>query len=121
MTHPIIESRPLRRLAGCLLLGAMTYVAADGTPGQTAQAGPTIQSVEPSVAFEGGKVDIEGTHLSGVTRVIFSGNAPARFKVISDKELEVTVPPDASNGPIQVISPAGRARSELVFVVDSAP
>jgi hypothetical protein len=80
---------------------------------------PAITAVDPQVTWAGTKLAIRGSHLSGVTQVWFEPKCPARFKAISDQELEVTVPDGATeSGRITVVAPAGRAESpETVAVV----
>ena len=65
---------------------------------------------------QGSTVTLLGAHLKGTTSVTFNGIA-ASFKVLSDTHLTAAVPPGATSGPIQVITPGGALLSRKTFVV----
>ena len=106
------------KLAGCIMLGVMTYAAADSTANNDAPTTP-VATLESGLAFAGMTAEIDGHNLSGVTKVVFSGKAPAQFKVLSDERIQVIVPEDAMTGPIQVFTATGEVTTGLVFVVDN--
>ncbi len=70
----------------------------------------------PAAAKVGANVLILGNHLVGTTSVAFDG-APARFTVISDREIKATVPSNASAGTVSATTPTGTLNSNFVFQV----
>src|SRR5688500_302605 len=77
--------------------------------------GPTISSVRPLRAVEGGRVTIYGSAFpSGRFQTIPLGEAPARVSFASSSRLVLTVPEDLERGPTPVNSPG--ARGETVYV-----
>jgi len=77
---------------------------------------PAITSFSPAAAHAGDTVAINGTALDGVSLVTFNG-APAPFRLVGGIQIQATVPPTATSGPIRVSSPAGAATSATPFVV----
>ena len=61
---------------------------------------PFVETV-PASGNVGAAVRILGTNLKGATSVTFNG-APATFQVISKSEIETSVPPGATAGPVRV-------------------
>lgn len=76
-----------------------------------------VSAVMPTSGPVGTLVTIKGTHLSGVTKVQFSPIRDASFKVVSDTEIQVTVPDEALPGPIQLATPNGVVQSPMSFLV----
>ena len=72
----------------------------------------TLTGLKPTQGSPGKLVQITGTGFTGATSVKF-GPKPARFRVVSDTVITVTVPPGAATGPVSVATPYG--------VVTSAP
>jgi hypothetical protein len=66
----------------------------------------TITGFAPTSGAPGSVVSVSGSGLSGVTSTRL-GSAAATFRVLSDAELEITVPPGASTGRIE-LNAAGR-------------
>jgi uncharacterized repeat protein (TIGR03803 family) len=64
----------------------------------------------------GAAVIILGTHLAGATSVSFNGTA-ATFSVVSDSEIEATVPAGATTGPLKVITGTKTLKSNTTFRV----
>lgn len=64
----------------------------------------------------GATVKVLGTDLTGTTSVTFNGT-PASFKVMSKSEISTSVPPGASTGPVQVVTPGGTLSSNVSFRV----
>lgn len=62
--------------------------------------GPFVETV-PTSGNVGAAVRILGTNLKGATSVAFNGT-PATFQVISKSEIETSVPPGATAGPVRV-------------------
>jgi uncharacterized repeat protein (TIGR03803 family) len=61
-------------------------------------------------------VKILGTNLKGATSVTFNGTA-ATFTVVSKSEIKTTVPTGATTGTIEVKTPKGTLKSNVVFRV----
>ena len=81
--------------------------------------GPTIIGFAPASGSVGSSVTLTGSGLSGASAVRFNGVA-ASFTPFSDTQLNCTVPPGASSGPISVTTSAGTARSAASFIVMQA-
>lgn len=79
-----------------------------------------LRKVTPARATVGSRVTLKGKGLAAATTVSFGG-AKARFKVVSDGRLVVTVPRTARSGPILVTSPLRQVQSRAPFpIVPSA-
>ena len=79
---------------------------------------PTITSFKPTSGPAGTSVTINGTYLSGATRVYFNSfAAAASFTVVSSTEIQATVPTGATTGQILVFAPGGEASSPSSFTV----
>jgi hypothetical protein len=70
----------------------------------------------PTVAPVGAIVTINGQYFTGATSVTFGG-VPAGFDVVSDTEIQATVPAGAITGQIGVVTPYGTVLSTAQFVV----
>lgn len=77
--------------------------------------GPFVVT-QRTIGRVGSLVNILGTDLSGATSVTFNG-IPATFLVISPTEIKTTVPPGATTGFVQVVTPDGTLSSNLLFRV----
>ena len=78
-------------------------------------SGPTISSVRPLRAVEGGRVTIYGSSFpSGLFQTIPLGETPARVAFASSSRLVLTVPEDLEGGPTPVKIPG--APGETVYV-----
>jgi uncharacterized protein (TIGR03437 family) len=60
---------------------------------------------------------ILGDNLTGTTKVSFNGIV-APFTVVSDTEIEATVPTGATTGTVTVVTPGGTLNSNAIFQVD---
>lgn len=79
------------------------------------RSAPTISSVRPLRAVEGGRVTINGSAFpSGTLRTIPLGDASARVAFASSTRLVLTVPDDVEGGPMPVKVPG--APGETVFL-----
>jgi len=76
---------------------------------------PFVKTV-PAFASAGTQVLILGNDLTGATSVTFNGVA-AEFTVASPTLITATVPPGASTGSIQVVTPGATLRSNVPFAV----
>jgi hypothetical protein len=77
---------------------------------------PIIASFTPPSGPVGTAVTITGTHFTGTTQVAFNGVA-ATFSVVSDTQINTTVPAGATTGKVRVTTPAGFADSTSNFTV----
>ena len=77
--------------------------------------GPFVQTV-PSSAKVGAPVLILGNNLTGTTSVSFSSTA-ATFTVASGTEIKTTVPAGATTGTVEVTTPKGTLKSNVIFHV----
>jgi hypothetical protein len=77
---------------------------------------PAITSFEPVSGPTGTSVTLLGTHFTGTTRVAFSG-AVTTFAVVSDTQIDTTVPDGSPRGRISVTNAAGTAYSRTEFAV----
>jgi len=64
----------------------------------------------------GTKVIVLGYNLADATSVTFNGTA-ARFSIVSDTEIQTSVPQGASTGIVKVATPSGTLRSDVPFRV----
>jgi uncharacterized repeat protein (TIGR03803 family) len=76
---------------------------------------PFVETL-PTSGKVGAAVRILGTDLTGATSVTFNGTA-AEFKVVSGSEIETDVPSGATTGTVEVKTPKGTLKSNLVFRV----
>ena len=70
----------------------------------------------PSSAKVGAPVLILGNNLTGTTSVSFSSTA-ATFTVASGTEIKTTVPAGATTGTVEVTTPKGTLKSNVIFHV----
>jgi uncharacterized repeat protein (TIGR03803 family) len=77
--------------------------------------GPFVET-QPASGKVGAAVKILGTDLTGASSVTFSGTAAA-FKVVSASLIATTVPEGTTTGTVEVTTPAGTLRSNVVFRV----
>lgn len=105
--------------------GPITVVTEAGTAVSAAaftvlqQKPPVIHGFVPASGPAGATVEIQGTDLENVTSVSFNG-VSASFLSFSGT-LRVTVPFNATSGPITVVTPAGSGSSSQVFTVTAGP
>jgi uncharacterized repeat protein (TIGR03803 family) len=76
---------------------------------------PFVETL-PTSGKVGAAVKILGTKLTGATSVTFDG-AEAVFKVVSKSLITTTVPTGASTGTVEVTTPKGTLKSNLIFRV----
>jgi len=77
--------------------------------------GPFVKT-NPSSGKVGASVIILGTNLTGATSVSFNGTA-ATFSVVSDSEIETTVPAGATTGTVKVVTATTTLKSNTRFRV----
>ena len=82
---------------------------------------PRITGFSPDSGLPGDSVTISGDRLGGATAVTFAQGdnrvAASSFTVVSDTEIEATVPAGATTGAIEVTTPAATAPSASPFTV----
>ncbi len=71
---------------------------------------------QPASGPVGAKIAVLGSNLTGATSVTFNGTT-ATFGVVSASEIQTTVPPGATTGKVQVTTPGGTLKSNVVFRV----
>lgn len=76
---------------------------------------PIVRTV-PGFGKVGESILILGTDLTGSTSVTFNGT-PATFSVLSPTAMRVTVPPGATTGTVQVVTPSDALLSNVRFLV----
>jgi uncharacterized repeat protein (TIGR03803 family) len=76
---------------------------------------PFVQTI-PATGKIGANVSVLGDDLTGSTSVTFDGTA-AEFTVVTNFEIEATVPQGASTGSVEVKTPHGTLASDGVFQV----
>ncbi len=77
---------------------------------------PSITGVAPGSALAGSAVQIQGANFEGVSSVKF-GDISAAFVILSDKQIDTTVPAGAVTGLVTVSTEAGVATSASPFRV----
>jgi hypothetical protein len=100
-------------LYGAPFLGGATNVGTVFSIG--VGLGPFVEAL-PGAAQVGMTIDVLGQSLTGTTAVSFNGTA-ASFSVISDTYLTATVPSGATTGPLTVITPGGKLKSNKKFLI----
>jgi uncharacterized repeat protein (TIGR03803 family) len=97
-----------------------TYAGGDNIDGTvfslSVGLGPFVETL-PTSGKVFAAVTILGTNLTGATKVTFGGTEAARFSVVSNSEIEATVPFGAKTGTIEVTTPKGALKSNLIFKV----
>ena len=83
----------------------------------TLQLPPNITRFTPASGPVGTRVTVTGTHFLGVTDVRFNRVSSLEFEVVSMTSIRAIVPPEATSGPISVVTPGGTAVSADPFTV----
>jgi uncharacterized repeat protein (TIGR03803 family) len=78
---------------------------------------PILTSFSPASGPIGASVTITGTGLAQTAAIRF-GSKPAMFHVNSDTQVTATVPADAVNAPILLVTKGGRVKSRSAFSVN---
>jgi hypothetical protein len=100
--------------------GKIAVTTSDGTGMSVANfvvsAQPTISGFSPTSGSPGTAVTITGSNFTGVNGVRFNG-VSATFNLVSDGQVNTTVPAGASTGRITLSTPSGTATSASDFTV----
>jgi hypothetical protein len=99
--------------------GLLTVTTPAGTamsPGEFQVAGPPRIEFFTRTGSVGSRVRIDGINFTGATSLTFSG-VSASFTVVSDAQIDATVPAGATTGPISVTTPLGTDTSRSTFTV----
>jgi len=78
---------------------------------------PTVSSFTPTSGPIGTTVDIHGSNFAGAQEVQFANSEATDFTVVSDSEIQATVPTSAKTGPISVTTGSGTGSSASPFTV----
>lgn len=81
---------------------------------------PRITELTPDRGLSGRNVLIQGHNLANVTNVYF-GDIATTFVPVSDTQISVTVPPEATNAPVKVMTTAGFTITTNNFLVTGEP
>ena len=119
--NPAARRRAFRLFALALTLLTLALAlpagaAAFASPGAAAAPAPTIASFTPNEGLVGTVVTVAGSGFTGATRVEL-GRAAAKFTVVGDAQITLTVPTSSRSGPISVTTPGGSAVSAESFTV----
>jgi hypothetical protein len=105
--------------------GPISVTNAAGTGTSTTDfvvtSAPTITTFTPSEGPVGTLVTLTGTNFSGAFEVAFNGVSDPGFSLISDTQIQASVPPGATTGPISVTNADGTGTSADDFTVIIAP
>jgi len=78
---------------------------------------PTITSFSPTSGVAGSTITVTGTGFNGTTAAWVGNGYDAAFTVNSDTSITITVPDDATTGPIKIVTPSSSALSSASFTV----
>lgn len=82
--------------------------------------GPSLGSLIPDHGAVNQSVTITGSNFVDVAEVTFNG-VPALFETQSPSQILAVVPPDASSGPVRVVTADGEQSTDFSFQVGPAP
>lgn len=100
VTGPVI----LRGTSGSYTSGVPFYVT------------PSILGFSTNRGYAGSSLTVTGLNFTGATEVDFAG-VPTAFTVLSVSNLVLTVPLNAVEGPVTLVTPAGIVTSPFVYTV----
>jgi hypothetical protein len=82
---------------------------------------PVISSFSPTKGVVGTLMTIKGRNFSEASTVYIGSGATTNFTIVSDTEIQITVPSIASSGIVRIYSNSGRASSSGQFVLENSP
>jgi hypothetical protein len=83
----------------------------------TPSSAPTITGLSELSGVQGDSVTITGTNFNAVQSVTFADDQQAVFIVVSPTQIMATVPDDAEDGPVTVVTASGTAVSPNDFTI----
>ena len=95
------------------------------TPGGTATTTlnffvpPIVSGFDPGNGVVGNSVTLLGSSFTNATLVKFNGVDATNFMVLNNSQIAVSVPTNATTGPVSVVAPGGTGVSAEAFVVDA--
>ncbi|MBB6609622.1 IPT/TIG domain-containing protein [Pontibacter sp. Tf4] len=95
--------------------------AASSSTNFTVNGAPTISNFVPTTGPVGTPVTITGTNLEGVTSMSIAGATVTDFIVVSNTEIQLTIPTDAYSGGARVTANHGSASGSQSFTVTGTP
>lgn len=125
-TDPPLRRRSYRSLDGV----AYSLIDDIGTPGNYSMRGlisvfpencAVPAALNPSSGIVGSTITITGANLTGVTAVKFNNNLSAQFTVVSNTQINATVPAGALTGAITLSKAACPDIQTPVFTVSAPP
>ncbi|MFD2246780.1 IPT/TIG domain-containing protein [Pontibacter ruber] len=78
---------------------------------------PVITQMSPTEGPIATKVTMQGSNFTNVKSVTFANGVSATYTILSDSEIEITVPAGATSGPIKLVVEGGKATSSEAFTV----
>jgi endoglucanase len=81
---------------------------------------PTISSFSPSSVAKGAVITVAGKGFTGTAKAWIGNGQDAKTQVVSDTQLKITVPADATSGKIVVLNPNHSAFSSTSVSITSA-
>lgn len=78
---------------------------------------PVITSFAPTLSSPGTVVVLTGTAFTDATQIVFNGANAPDFTVNSSTQVSVSVPANATSGPITVLTPGGTGNSLTSFFI----
>ncbi|WP_162428134.1 IPT/TIG domain-containing protein [Pontibacter pudoricolor] len=85
------------------------------------EGAPVISSFSPAKGVVGTLMTIKGRNFSEASIVYIGSGSTTNFTIISDTEIQITVPSISSSGIVRVYSNSGRASSSGQFVLENSP
>ena len=105
-------------LTAMLSVAASLAISSNASAATYAQ--PTVSSFTPTTVAIGGVVTVNGSGFTGLNKAWIGYAHDAKVKVISDTQVQITVPADAEGGQIAVLNPDHAAFSFGDLTVSSA-
>ncbi|MBW2361403.1 MAG: hypothetical protein JRG84_10905, partial [Deltaproteobacteria bacterium] len=83
---------------------------------------PTLTGYSPASGVAGNSLSISGSNFTGATDVDFPGAPGASFSVVSDTQIDVTVPGGSQSGGVAITNATGTGSTcEIAFIIQMVP
>ena len=112
----IQTSVPSGATSGAITVRTPSGTASSPGPFTVTGATPSIASFSPASGSPGTTVTITGSSFAGASAVLFNGVA-AVYSVVSESQIQASVPSDATTGKVTVTTGSGSAQSASDFTV----